>query len=129
MREVEHQNEKQKGRLDEWNTLQSRLPRLRRQLGRNVLIARGSLRDPPPPPPPPPISYLDYRKGYPPPPPPLPPPLVFGLSQGPHLLVFGQSEIRPCHVRISTSISDDEYEDLCLIIDPMARSHTGLTFI
>ena len=23
----------------------------------------------------------------------------------------------------STSISEDEYEDLCLMIDPMARSH------
>ena len=31
---------------------------------------------------------------------------------------------------ISTSIiSEDEYEDLCLMIDPMARSHNGLTFV
>ena len=30
---------------------------------------------------------------------------------------------------ISTSISEDEYEDLCLMIDPMARSHNGLSFI
>ena len=32
--EVEHQNEKQKVRLDEWNTLQSKMPRLPRQLGK-----------------------------------------------------------------------------------------------
>ena len=26
-------------------------------------------------------------------------------------------------------ISEDKYEDLCLMIDPIARSHNGLIFI
>ena len=82
-REVEHQNEKQKARLDEWNTLKSKLSRLCRQLGMHV--SQG------PPPPPriwtiargtPPLTFgLSQARGTPPPLPPPPPPARIWSAQ------------------------------------------------